>query len=282
MEGSADPPVLVSTSWVAEHLDARDVVLVEVDTDASYYHRAHIPGAVGWSWKSQLNDTVRRDLPCRSDLERLLGEAGIEPETTVVLYGDSSNWFAAWAFWLLEMHGHRHLRMLDGDREGWMREGWPTTVEVPQRARTRYRAAPPDRSSRALLTEVHRNLGEGCCEVLDVRSPEEFAGALLAPPGMPETCQRGGHIPGARNVPWSVAVEPADGRFRPASELRAIYRTHGIDGARPVITYCRIGERASHTWFVLRHLLGFPQVRIYDGSWTEWGNLVGVPVGRGL
>jgi thiosulfate/3-mercaptopyruvate sulfurtransferase len=224
---------------------------------------------------------VRRDILSRDAFERLMQDSGIGEATTVVLYGDSNNWFAAWAFWQMKVYGHEDVRIMDGGRRKWEMEGRPMTTDVPRVRRTSYRAPRQDRSLRAFLTEVMGQVERRGVDLVDVRSPQEFTGEILAPPGLPETCQRGGHIPGAANIPWSRAVNEEDGTFKPAHELRAIYRASGVSGERPIITYCRIGERSSHSWFVLRYLLGIENVKNYDGSWTEWGNLVGVPVETG-
>ena len=278
--GYARPDVLVSTDWVAEHKDDDSVQLVEVNVDHSLYDQGHIPGAVGWSWKSQLADTVRRDILSREQFQQLMRESGISNDTTVVLYGDSNNWFAAWAFWQMKVYGHDDVRMMDGGRKKWEAEGREMTTEAPDVDATDYEAPEADNSLRAFLPDVQRQVSGGNVELVDVRSPAEFSGEVLAPPGLPETCQRGGHIPGASNIPWSKAVEE-DGTFKPADDLRAIYRAAGITGERPIITYCRIGERSSHSWFVLKYLLGYEPIKNYDGSWTEWGNLVGADIETG-
>ena len=281
MNRYAHPDALVSTAWVADHAADKHLRLVEVNVDTTLYDRGHIAGAIGWSWKSQLADPVRRDILSRPAFEHLMGDSGIDAATTVVLYGDSNNWFAAWAFWQMKVYGHRDVRIMDGGRRKWEGEQRPLTTEVPAVSKTIYRALEQDRSLRAFLPEVMADVKDRTRDLVDVRSPQEFSGELLAPPGLPETCQRGGHIPGASNVPWSKAVNEEDGTFRPADELRDIYRSAGVSGDRPIITYCRIGERSSHTWFVLRYLLGHDDIKNYDGSWTEWGNLVGAPVATG-
>ncbi|MBX6365482.1 MAG: sulfurtransferase [Gemmatimonadetes bacterium] len=275
--GYRHPETLVSTDWVAEHLNDPTVRIVEVDVDTASYEQGHIPGAVGWNWSTQLCDTKVRDIIPRSALEDLLSAAGITPETTIVLYGDNNNWFAAWAFWQLKIYGHADVRIMDGGRRKWLDEGRELSVELPVLAPTTYQARDPDLSIRAFLPDVRAVLGTGDTGLVDVRSPQEFTGEILAPPGLPETCQRGGHIPGARNIPWSRACNE-DGTFKTYDELKALYESAGITPDRPVIAYCRIGERSSHTWFVLKYLLGYDKVMNYDGSWTEWGNMVGAPV----
>ncbi|MFQ5569754.1 MAG: sulfurtransferase [Rhodothermales bacterium] len=281
MTDYAHPEVLVTTDWVARHADDAHVTLVEVNVDTLLYNQGHIPGAVGWSWKSQLCDTVRRDIVSKSDFEQLLGQSGIAENTTVVLYGDSNNWFAAWAFWQMKVYGHEEVRLMDGGRKKWEKEGRLMTTEVPTMTPKAYVALQPDLSIRAFLPEVKTQVDAHAVELVDVRSLQEFTGAVLAPPGLPETCQRGGHIPGASNIPWSKAVNDDDGTFKSREELEAIYRKAGITGEKPIIAYCRIGERSSHSWFVLSYLLGYDNVKNYDGSWTEWGNVVGLPIERG-
>ena len=277
----AHPDTLVSTAWVADHPTDDQLRLVEVNVDTALYERGHIPGAIGWSWKSQLADPVQRDILSRPGFERLMEESGIDPQTTVVLYGDSNNWFAAWAFWQMKVYGHRDVRIMDGGRRKWEREARPLSTDVPNVRKTTYRADDQDRSLRAFLPDVMAQVERRTIHLVDVRSPQEFSGEILAPPGLPETCQRGGHIPGAANIPWSKAVNEEDGTFRGADELRTLYRAAGITGDRPIITYCRIGERSSHSWFVLKYLLGHEDTKNYDGSWTEWGNLVAAPVAKG-
>ena len=276
----AHPEVLVETDWLASRRSDPSIRIVEVDVDTSAYDIGHIPGAIAWSWTTQLCDTLRRDILPKEQLEALLAKSGIRPETTIVLYGDSSNWFAAWAFWQLKIYGHKDVRILNGGRKKWLAEGREVTEEVPSYPATQYKAQDADLSVRAFLPQVQEAVGKRAASLIDVRSPQEFTGEILAPPGLPETCQRGGHIPGARNVPWGKACNE-DGTFRSFDELRQLYAAEGVNGSRPIIAYCRIGERSSHTWFVLKYLLGLPNVVNYDGSWTEWGNLVGAPVERG-
>ncbi len=280
MSQYAHPEVLVSADWVEQHLQAPKVRLVEVDVDTNSYTEGHIPGAIAWAWNQQLCDTVQRDILSQASFEKLMSSSGISPETTVVLYGDSNNWFAAWAFWQAKIYGHKDIRILNGGRKKWLADGRELSTEIPSYPSVAYRAQAPNLALRAFLPQVQGAVQKKSASLVDVRSPQEFSGEILAPPGLPETCQRGGHIPGARNIPWSKACND-DGTFKSADELRALYGAEAIDGKKPVIAYCRIGERSSHTWFVLRYLLGFDQVTNYDGSWTEWGNLVGAPVERG-
>ena len=276
----AHPDVLVSTDWVKAHAGDPDVRVVEVDVNTASYDEGHVPGAVGWAWDSQLCDTVRRDIVPKEAFERLMADSGIGRSTTVVLYGDNNNWFAAWAFWQLKIYGHEDVRLMNGGRVKWLAEGRDLSADAPEPVRADYSAAEPDFSLRAYLPAVSAAVEAGSVELVDVRSPAEFSGEILSPPGLPETCQRGGHIPGASNIPWGKACNE-DGTFKSADELRDLYRDAGITGSKPVVAYCRIGERSSHSWFVLKYLLGLDGVTNYDGSWTEWGNLVGAPVARG-
>ncbi|MBX5458170.1 MAG: sulfurtransferase [Thermogemmatispora sp.] len=277
-KGYAHPEVLVDADWVEAHLNDPKVRLIEVDVDTSAYEQGHIPGAIGFNWQKELQDQVVRAPISKEQLEELLSRSGVSNDTTVVLYGDNNNWFAAWAFWLLKYYGHQDVRLLDGGRAKWVADKRPLTTEVPSYPRTEYRAEEPHREVRAFRDEVLSKLGNSQVALVDVRSPGEYKGELLAPPNLPqEGAQRGGHIPGAKNVPWASAVRE-DGTFKSADELRAIYEGQGITGDKEVIAYCRIGERSSHTWFALRYLLGYPNVRNYDGSWTEWGSLIGVPI----
>lgn len=280
MAGYAHPEVLVETDWLAGKLSDPNIRIVEVDVDTAAYDTGHIPGAIGWAWNTQLCDTLRRDIVPKDQLEALLSKSGITPQTTIVLYGDNNNWFAAWAFWQLKIYGHNDVRILNGGRKKWIAEGRELTTDIPSYPATQYRAQEPDLSIRAFLPQVQDALRQHAAVLIDVRSPQEFTGEILAPPGLPETCQRGGHIPGARNVPWGKACNE-DGTFKSFDELKALYAAEGVKDSRPTIAYCRIGERSSHTWFVLKYLLGLANVVNYDGSWTEWGNLVGAPVERG-
>jgi thiosulfate/3-mercaptopyruvate sulfurtransferase len=276
----AHPEVLVSTDWVDQHKNDPNVVIAEVDVDASAYNEGHIPGAIGWNWQTQLCDTIRRDIISKADLEKLLSTSGIGNDTTIILYGDNNNWFAAWAFWQLKMYGHKDFRIMNGGRKKWLAEGRELTKEVPASKTATYRATERNESLRAYLRQVQEGMKSPNTVMVDVRSPDEFTGKILSPPGLPETCQRGGHIPGAKNIPWGQACNE-DGAFKTADELQALYSGKGVTSDKNVIAYCRIGERSSHTWFVLKYLLGYPNVSNYDGSWTEWGNLVNAPIERG-
>ncbi len=274
----AHPESLVSTDWVAEHGSDANVRLIEVDVDTAAYEQGHIAGAVGWNWQSQLQQAVRRDVVSQSEMEQLLGSAGAGNDTTIVLYGDNNNWFAAWAFWQIRYYGHADVKLMNGGRAKWEAEGRPMTTDVPSYAAVAYTAQAPDESIRAYRDQILAGVGAGSIDLVDVRSPQEFSGELLAPPNLPqEGSQRGGHIPGAANIPWAQAANE-DGTFKSADELAELYGGKGIDGGRETIAYCRIGERSSHTWFVLTQLLGYENVRNYDGSWTEWGSIVGAPI----
>ena len=269
--------VLVSTQWVADHLNDTTVKLIEVDVDTNAYAEGHPRGAVGWNWTSQLQDQVRRDIISKADLEKLLAAAGVNQDDTTVLYGDNNNWFAAYAFWILEMHGVRNLKLMDGGRKKWLDENRPTTKDAPTPAAGNVRVADTNQQLRAKRDQVLQGIGQSARALVDVRSPAEFTGEILAPPGLSETAQRGGHIPSAANIPWAQAVKE-DGTFKSPDELRQLYGGKGVTADKDVIAYCRIGERSSHTWFALKHLLDFPNVRNYDGSWTEWGSMVDMPV----
>ena len=278
MADYSNPDSLVSTQWVADHGSDANVRLVEVDVDTAAYEQGHVAGAVGWNWQSQLQQPVRRDIPSKAEMEQLLGSAGIDNNTTVVLYGDNNNWFACWAFWQLKYYGHNDVKVMNGGRAKWTAENRPLTTDVPNQAAKTYRASEPDQSLRALRDQVLASVNAGNVALVDVRSPDEYAGNLLAPPNLPqEGAQRGGHIPGAANIPWAQAANE-DGTFKSADDLQQLYGGKGIDGTKETIAYCRIGERSSHTWFVLTQLLGHRNVRNYDGSWTEWGSIVGAPI----
>ena len=276
----AHPEALVSTEWVATHGNDPNIRLVEVDVDTSAYEQGHIPGAVTWNWQSQLQQNLVRDIVSRSEMESLLSRSGIAPDTAIILYGDNNNWFAAWAFWQLRYYGHQDVRLMNGGRALWLAENRPLTTDVPSYAPTQYRITAANDDLRALRDYVLQAVNSGSHALVDVRSPDEFSGALNAPPNLPqEGSQRSGHIPGAANIPWGQAVND-DGTFKSAAELAELYGSRGVDGARETIAYCRIGERSSHTWFVLSQLLGYENVRNYDGSWTEWGSIVGAPIAR--
>ncbi len=279
MKGYVNPDVLVSTQWVADHQDDPGIRIVESNEDILLYDLGHIPGAVQIDWQKDLNDAIRRDYLSRQDFEVLMSINGIANDTTVVFYGDKNNWWATYAFWVFQLFGHSNAKVMDGGRAKWEAEGRPMTKEVREYPRSVYQAhARADYKIRAFRDQVLAHVQAGM-PLVDVRSPGEYSGELLHMPNYPqEGALRGGHIPGAKNVPWARAANP-DGTFKNADDLRAIYEVE--QGLRPddsVVAYCRIGERSSHTWFVLTYLLGYPNVRNYDGSWTEWGNLVGVPI----
>lgn len=280
----AHPEVLVDTEWVEAHLDDETLRIVEVDEDVLLYRQAHVPGAVNLDWHTELQRPDVRDFVDERGFAELMERKGISNGDTVVLYGDKSNWWAAYAFWFLRYNGHADVRLMDGGRQKWMAEDRPTSTDVPEPQPGDYEVPYRDASIRAFAPDVLQHLlavKEGRGALVDVRSPAEFTGEKLHMPEYPqEGALRGGHIPGAANVPWAQAVRD-DGTFRPASELRELYASHGVTGDAPVIAYCRIAERSSHTWFVLRYLLGYRNVRNYDGSWTEWGNMVGVPIEQG-
>ena len=273
--------VLVTTDWLAEHLDDDAVVVAEVDENPDLYEEGHIPGAIKLHWRDDLQDPVERDLVEKAEFEQLLGSRGIGNDTTVVLYGDKNNWFAAYAYWYLKIYGHGDVRILDGGRQKWIDEGRELTTEGSQSRPAQYTAAERDESIRARRDQVLDWIGSGNGRALvDVRSPQEYAGELLAPPGYEqEGASRGGHIPTAQSIPWAQAVRD-DGTFKSPDELSELYGGKGITPEKHVTAYCRIGERSAHTWFVLHELLGYEDVRNYDGSWTEWGNLVDVPIER--
>ncbi|MBI1803314.1 MAG: sulfurtransferase [Ignavibacteriae bacterium] len=280
MQLYANPEVLVSTDWVDQHRADPGVVIAEVDVDTNAYNEGHVPGAIGWNWQTQLCDVVRRDIISKEDLEKLLSLGGVSNDTMIVLYGDNNNWFAAWAFWQLKMYGHNNVRIMNGGRKKWLAEGRGITKDAPQRKTEHYKISDFHKNFRALRPQVEEALHGNGSVLVDVRSNDEFTGKILSPPGLPETCQRGGHIPGAKNIPWGLACNN-DGTFKSQEELKALYEEKGVTPDKNVIAYCRIGERSSHTWFVLKYLLGFKNVSNYDGSWTEWGNMVGAPVEKG-
>jgi thiosulfate/3-mercaptopyruvate sulfurtransferase len=271
--------VLVTTDWVAEHKDDQNVRLVEVDVDTTAYDTGHIEGAIAWNWTTQLNDQVRRDILTPEQLAELLGQSGITPDTEIILYGDNNNWFAAYAYWQLKIFGHDKVKLMNGGRKKWELEGRPFVKEVPEVKAVQYPVKTADQSIRAFYPDVRSAIGSDSAVLVDVRSPQEFSGEVIAPPGMTETAQRGGHVPGAVNIPWAKATNE-DGTFKSIDELKELYNSLGVTPDKNVITYCRIGERSAHTWFVLRELLGFKNVRNYDGSWTEWGSMVGNPIER--
>jgi thiosulfate/3-mercaptopyruvate sulfurtransferase len=274
----ANGAALVSTEWVAENLNNPAVRLIEVDVDTTAYEQGHIPGAVGFNWATQLTDQIRRDIPPKEQWEQLLSAAGVWPDIKIVFYGDNNNWFAAYAYWVARLYGHTDVALMNGGRKKWELEGRPLTTEATTVKTTKYQAKDVDLTFRAFQRDVNEYVGAGNGKALvDVRSPAEFSGEIVAPPGLPETAQRAGHIPGASNIPWAQTVNE-DGTFKSADELKALYAAKGITSDKDVVAYCRIGERSSHSWFVLSQLLGFPKVRNYDGSWTEWGSVIGAPI----
>jgi thiosulfate/3-mercaptopyruvate sulfurtransferase len=279
-KGYAHPEVLVSTQWVADHLNDPNIRLIESNEDTLLYSAGHIPGAVHVDWTSDLNDQIRRDYITREGFEQLMSRIGATPETTVVFYGDKNNWWATYAFWVFQLFGHTNARVMDGGRIKWEKEQRPMTRDVPSYPKTQYKAKDrSDAANRAFRDDVLSHM-QSRGQLVDVRSPEEYAGTRMHMPDYPnEGALRGGHIPGARSIPWARAVNPEDGTFKPAAELRKIYCDEKqLAPDQATVTYCRIGERSSHTWFALKYLLGFENVRNYDGSWTEWGNLVNAPI----
>ena len=269
---------LVSTEWIAEHANDKGLRLVEVDVDPTHYERGHIEGAVGWNWKKHLQDQLVRDIAGKQALEELLSESGISPDTNVVLYGDNNNWFAAYAYWALKYYGHDKVQLVDGGRVKWEKEGREYSTVVPRVEKSHYHFHGSTKEDiRAYKDHVQSKIGKAA--LVDVRSPKEFSGELLAPENLPqEGAQRGGHIPTAASIPWATAVNAEDGTFKSIAELQEIYGGRGVTADKEVIAYCRIGERSAHTWFVLKELLGYPDVRNYDGSWTEWGSSIRVPI----
>nr|WP_255590897.1 MULTISPECIES: sulfurtransferase [unclassified Acidovorax] len=268
---------LVTTEWLAQNLDNQQVRIVEVSVNPGLYERGHVPGAVNFSWHQDLNDRVRRDIVGKEGFEALLSRAGVSPETTVVLYGDTNNWFAAWGAWVFDIYGVKNVKLLDGGRKKWEAENLPLNNRVPEFAASSYKVGQVNTQLRARLADALAAAeGKSNAKLVDIRSADEYTGKIFAPAGVPELSIRAGHIPGAANVPWGQAVRE-DGTFKSADELRKLYASAGVDGSRPIITYCRIGERSSHTWFALSRILGY-SVKNYDGSWTEYGNSVGVPI----
>ncbi|HEY3864291.1 MAG TPA: sulfurtransferase [Verrucomicrobiae bacterium] len=279
MSSYSNPEVLVDIAWAKAHLNQPNTRFVEIDVDTASYESGHIPGAVAFNWRTQLQNQVSRDIISREAFEKLLGGAGIGNDDTVVLYGDNNNWFAAYGFWLFKLYGHKKVHLLNGGRVKWLNEqDAPLTKDVPSVAPGKYTVTGYHSELRALLPEVLQASAGRDRNLVDVRSPDEFSGKIIAPPNLPETAQRAGHIPNAKSIPWSTAVS-ADGTFKSADDLNKIYvQEKGVDPSKASIAYCRIGERSSHTWFVLKYLLGISDVKNYDGSWTEYGNLIGAPI----
>ena len=278
MSSSTTTKPLVSTEWIAEHGKDKGLRVVEVDVDPSAYDKGHIEGAVGWNWKKDLQHQVNRDVASKEALANLLGRSGITPDTTILLYGDNNNWFAAYAYWALKYYGHDKVHLIDGGRVKWEKEGRPYSTDVPDyQVHTYQFHGSPKEDIRAYRDHVLSKIGKA--GLVDVRSPKEYSGELLAPENLPqEGAQRGGHIPTAVSIPWGTAVNTEDGSFKSVEELKEIYGGKGITPNKEVIAYCRIGERSAHTWFVLKELLGYSDVRNYDGSWTEWGSSIGTPI----
>lgn len=275
----AHPEVLVDTNWVDQHKNDPKVRVAEVDYDpTANYELGHVPGSVLIDWKADINDPVTRNIVTKQACESLLQRVGVNDDTTLVLYGDFNNWFAAFAFWVFKYYGYKDVRLMNGGRKKWLEEDKPVTKDIPSHAKGVFKASEPDSSIRVFLKYVRDTLGSKI--LVDVRGPKEFTGEILAPPEYPtEHAQRGGHIPGAVNIPWGQAVNE-DGTFKSADELQKLYQSKGVAADKEVISYCRIGERSSHTWFVLKYLLGYPNVKNYDGSWTEWGNMIDNPIER--
>ncbi len=278
--GYAHPEVLVDTAWVAAHRTDPKVKVVEVDVDTTAYEKGHVPGAIGLDWRKDLQAQPVRDLLPKDQFEALLSRRGTSADDAIIAYGDNNNWFAAWFVWNLKYYGHRDVRLMDGGRKKWEAEGRELATDSPTAKPAQYRASDPNAKIRALRDDVRSRFQDSGSKLVDVRSPKEYSGELLAPENLPqEGAQRGGHIPGAANIPWGQAVRE-DGTFKSADELKELYGSKGVTPDKQVIAYCRIGERSSHTWFVLQYLLGYPNVRNYDGSWTEWGSLIGAPIER--
>lgn len=275
MQQYAHPEVLTDTHWVENHLKDGNVRIAEVDYDPrANYELGHIPGSVLFDWKRDINDPISRNILSKQSCEELLQRFGINNDTTLILYGDFNNWFAAFAFWVFKYYGYTDVKIMDGGRKKWLEEDRPLSKDVPNYPKGNFKASEPDDSIRVFMNYVKETLGKKDKALVDVRSPKEFTGEILAPPEYPtEHAQRGGHIPGAANIPWSQAVND-DGTFKSVDELKKLYDANGIIPDKEIITYCRIGERSSHTWFVLKYLLGYPNVKNYDGSWTEWGNMI--------
>lgn len=281
MASYSHPEVLTETDWVASNLKSPNVKILEVDYDPeNSYRQGHLPGAHLVWWKRDINDSLRRDIISKQQFEALMSRVGATADTQLVLYGDFNNWFAAFAFWVFQYYGHKNIKIMNGGRKKWELEKREYTKDEPPAASSKYVANPADEGVRAYMPDVRRALERVQETVLvDVRSPKEFTGEITAPPEYPmEHAQRGGHIPGAKNIPWAQAVKDADGTFKSAEDLKALYEGKGVTPDKEVVCYCRIGERSSHSWFVLKYLLGYPSVRNYDGSWTEWGNMIGNPI----
>ena len=279
--GYAHPEVLVDTQWVVDHLKDSNVRIAEVDYDPkANYQLGHVAGAVLFDWKQDINDPVFRNVLGKQACEDLLQRAGVNNDTTLVLYGDFNNWFAAFAFWVFKYYGFKDVRIMNGGRKKWLEEDKEISKDIPNYSKGDFKASDPDKNIRIFLNEVKQALdARDRIKMVDVRSPKEFTGEILAPPEYPtEHAQRGGHIPGAENIPWAQAVNDKDGTFKSVDELRKLYESRGITQDKEIIAYCRIGERSSHTWFVLKYLLGYPDVKNYDGSWTEWGNMIANPI----
>ena len=278
MSEYSHPEMLVETDWVQQNLGSDQFKLIEIDVDTAAYELGHIAGAIGFNWQSQLQDQINRDLISKEDFERLMGESGITSDDTIIVYGDNNNWFAAYGLWIMQYYGHAKVKIMNGGRLKWTTEGKELTKDAPSITPTTYTVTSVNEDIRSLLPEVLEVAKLGNRNLVDVRSPDEFTGKVIAPPGMSETAQRAGHIPGAMSVPWVSAVAK-DGSFKSADELRAIYLDNaGVDESLDTIAYCRIGERSSHTWFVLTYLLGLKNVKNYDGSWTEYGNVIRAPI----
>lgn len=275
---------LVTTQWVVDNLDnlaSQGYRLVEVDVDTTQYEQGHIPGAVAFNWQTQLQDQIARDIISQENLEQLLSSVGITPDTHILLYGDNNNWFAAYALWVLNYYGHEKTSLIDGGRKKWLADNLPTTTDVPTFPASSYKVSKINEQFRSNRDAIKSQLGREGFGLVDVRSPAEYVGDIIAPPGMSETAQRAGHIPSAANIPWAQAVLE-DGTFKSKEDLAALYGGKGITGSQDeIVAYCRIGERSSHTWFVLKYILGYENVKNYDGSWTEWGNLIGNPIKKG-